>query len=66
MLFAIFHYVDSSTDGVKAIMGKAASALARIKAGSPNSISHFCSLHCYPLTMKRKMSVALKNILKKQ
>lgn len=64
MLFAIFYYVASSADGVKAIMGKAAGAWARIKAGNHQTLSVI--LVGFTVTIQRKMSAALKNILKKQ
>ena len=49
------------TGSIKAMEGKTAAALARIKAAASNCTSSHCILHHYTLTIKKPLS--LTNIL---
>lgn len=52
MLFASFTVLKRCSDGAKAMVGKIPSALAPIKAGAPNCISHYRIVNRYSLAVK--------------
>lgn len=54
--------IDICTDGAKAMVGKTASAVSRIKEIAKNCSSSHCILHRHALAIK-KMPIPLKNVL---
>ena len=65
MLLATFTACDNCTDVFKAMVGTTVGTLAQIKTVAPRCTSNprVLTLHHLPLTVGKKMLLALKNVL---